>query len=147
MTVEVVDEFDSEHVSELVQLYDQYHWWDDRTSDTIRRMIEHTDVLVGLRDTRSKELVAAGRVLTDFVYYAKIYDVIVTETHRGDGLGRKLVTAIVGHPVLDSVSALTLDCRSGLIPFYEKCGFTQHEQRVNLEERTEEIVPIVYRTE
>lgn len=113
-------------------------------------MIEHTDLLVGLRDTETAHLVAAGRVLTDFVYYAKIYDVIVAEDHRGNGHGRKLMGSIVEHPALDSVSNMTLDCREGLISFYENCGFERHEMEAVLSEepeRQEDLIPMVYRRE
>jgi predicted GNAT family N-acyltransferase len=152
MKFEVVDEFDSEHIAEFRDLYDQYPWWKDRTSEDVQTMIEHTDLLVGLRETENGHLVAAGRVLTDFVYYAKIYDVIVAENHRRDGLGQQLMESIVEHPALSSLSALTLDCRDGLSSFYEDCGFERNEMEAVIQEaceqererRREDLVPMVY---
>jgi predicted GNAT family N-acyltransferase len=152
MKFEVVDEFDSKHTAEFRDLYDQYPWWEDRSSEDVQTMIEHTDLLVGLRNTENGHLVAAGRVLTDFVYYAKIYDVIVAKKYRGDGLGQQLMGSIVDHHALSSLSTLTLDCRDGLIPFYEDCGFERNEmEAVILEEREQErerrredLVPMVY---
>lgn len=153
MNVEVIDGFSSKHTDEFRALYDQYPWWEGRTPKDIQTMIEHTDLLVGLRDTENDQLVAAGRVLTDFVYYAKIYDVIVGENHRGNGLGRKLIESIVEHSALNSVSNMTLDCREGLIPFYEHCGFERHEMEVGLREESEDpekredLIPMVYQRE
>ena len=148
MNVEVVNEFGPEHVDEFCDLYDQYPWWEDRTSEDVQTMIEHTDLLVGLRETETAHLVAAGRVLTDFVYYAKIYDVIVAERHRGNGLGRNLVESIIGHSTLNSIPNITLDCREGLIPFYKNCGFERHEMEVGLHEKPgelqEDLVSMVY---
>jgi GNAT superfamily N-acetyltransferase len=153
MNVEVIDEFGSEHTDEFRALYDQYPWWEGRTSADVQTMIEHTDLLVGLRDTETAHLVAAGRVLTDFVYYAKIYDVIVAERHRGNDLGQKLTESIIEHPALNSTSHMTLDCREGLIPFYEDCGFERHETEVVLREESDEsekredLVRMVYQQE
>jgi ribosomal protein S18 acetylase RimI-like enzyme len=150
MDVEVVDEFGSEHVEEFRDLYDQYPWWEGRTPENVQTMIDHTDLLVGLRDTETTHLVAAGRVLTDFVYYAKIYDVIVAENYRGNGLGRQLMESIVEHPALSSTSNMTLDCRDGLVSFYEDCGFERHEMEAILREESEEpekregLIPMIY---
>lgn len=145
MDIDVIDEFGPEYVSEFQQLYKQYPWWKGRTLEDVRTMIEQTDVLVGLREIESGTFVAAGRVLTDFVYYAKIYDVIVAETRRGEGLGRELMRAIVTHPALSSLSAMTLDCREGLVSFYEECGFESHKMEVDSQDGPEELVPMIYR--
>lgn len=63
---------------ELLALYREYDWWADRDPDTVRRALEQTDEVVVLRDEDGDAL-AAARVLTDYVYYAMVYDVIVTE--------------------------------------------------------------------
>lgn len=54
-------------------------------------------------------------------------NVIVAEPLRGNGLGRDLLEAIVSHPAVADVDVLLLDCREGLVPFYERCGFERHE--------------------
>ncbi|WP_049926857.1 GNAT family N-acetyltransferase [Halopiger goleimassiliensis] len=144
MTYEVVHELDDEAVDDLHACYLTYEWWDDRDREDVRRAVDHTDVVVGLRDESSGELVAAGRVLTDFVYYGKIYDVIVTEELRGRGLGSELLEAIVSHPDLADVDVLTLDCREGLVEFYEDCGFERHDQFVPRADGEEGLVVMRY---
>lgn len=144
MNVTTTDDLGPEHAAELCDLYDQYPWWERRTVDDIQTMIKHTDLLVGLRDAETGDLIAAGRVITDFVYYGKVFDVIVAEGHRNNGLGRTLMESIIEHPALDSLSILTLDCREGLIPFYEDCGFERHEKEFTLEGRTEELVSMAF---
>ena len=54
-------------------------------------------------------------------------NVIVADSLRGNGLGRELLEAIVSHPAVADVDVLVLDCREGLVPFYERCGFERHE--------------------
>ena len=148
MAYETVYELTDERVSDLLDCYETYSWWEDRDLEDVRRAIEHTDVVVGLCDEDTGELVAAGRVLTDFVYYGKIYDVIVRDTRRGDGLGRELLEALVDHPDLAAVDVLTLDCREGLVPFYEDCGFERHEMVADLPEgREEDLVPMRYESD
>ena len=113
-------------VPELRALYETYDWWADREEDEIRRALAGTDEAVGLRDEDAGELVASARVLTDYAYYAMVFDVIVRADRRGEGLGRELMAAIAAHPAL-SDATLTLLAREGLVDFYESCGFAETE--------------------
>lgn len=67
---------------------------------------------------------AFARVLTDFAIKALIFDVIVDGNYRQQGLGKKLVDAVVAHPALKAVRHLELYCLPELVPFYERWGFT-----------------------
>jgi predicted GNAT family N-acyltransferase len=126
--VEVYRDLDPDP-EELLALYRTYDWWADRTLESVERAIEGTDVLVGPR-AEDDALIAAGRVLTDYTYYAKIYDVIVAEPYRDEGLGEQLMAAIVDHPDLSALDSLALNCRTGLVDFYERCGFETFDGRV-----------------
>jgi predicted GNAT family N-acyltransferase len=87
-------------------------------------MLAATDLVFAFEDAGSKELVAFCRVLTDKVYRAHLFDVIVKESHRGQGLGQAIVDAVLAHPVLSRVEKILLSCRTELVPFYERWGFT-----------------------
>ena len=113
-------------VSELCSLYETYEWWADRSEDDLRQALVGTDEAIALRDEDTNELVASARVLTDYTYYAMVFDVIVDTARRGKGLGRELMAAIVAHPPLSGVP-LTLLAREGLVEFYESCGFEETE--------------------
>lgn len=127
--------------AELVDLYREYDWWADRDSETVRDALRRTDEVVTLRadgvsgdartareteptDERGEHgrVLAAARVLTDYTFYATVYDVIVRADRRGEGLGRTLLEAVVDHPRLADVTPMLL-AREGLVPFYESCGF------------------------
>lgn len=56
----------------------------------------NTPLSLGVRD--DGDLVAAACVLTDYTYYPRMYDVIVREDRRGEGLGGELLFAVVEHP-------------------------------------------------
>jgi len=117
---------------ELLGLYREYDWWADRDPENVRRALEHTDEVVVLRDgdNESGDPLAAARVLTDYVYYAMVYDVIVAEDRRSDGLGTDLMAAVVAHPRLQDV-APSLLAREGLVPFYEACGFDVMDEAID----------------
>jgi predicted GNAT family N-acyltransferase len=113
---------------ELCALYREYDWWADRDAENVRRALRNTDETVLLRD-EDGDPVASARVMTDYVYYAMVYDVIVAEAHRGDGLGAELMAAVRDHPRLQDV-APSLLAREGLVPFYENCGFEVMDEAI-----------------
>ncbi|WP_226021698.1 GNAT family N-acetyltransferase [Halomicrobium salinisoli] len=124
MPVTVERSLGPEDVPQLVDLYETYDWWADRGETELRRALAATDEAVALRETESGDLVAAARVLTDYSYYAMVFDVIVHADRRGEGLGEELLAALVTHPPLADVD-LELLSREGLVPFYEACGFEE----------------------
>lgn len=87
---------------------------------------------------------AAARILTDFVYYAKVYDVVVADSHRDDGVGTRLMEAITETAALDSVDVLELRCREGLVPFYEHVGFEVDDVRADVDGHDEAFVKMNY---
>ena len=128
---------------ELTALYEEYEWWEDRQVDAVREALAETEVALGVED--DGDLVAAARVLTDFTYYATVYDVIVAADRRGDGVGETLMQAVVDHPALQAMPGLSLLCREGLVPFYESVGFDPYGPDVEIPEGgTEELVRMTY---
>ncbi len=116
----------------LTALYEEYEWWEDRTVEDVRRALAGTEVAVGLE--ADGELVATARVLTDYTYYANVFDVLVATDHRGEGLGETLMTAVVEHPDLQEVAGLSLLCRRGLVPYYESVGFALFDPEMEVPE-------------
>lgn len=105
----------------LTALYEEYEWWADREEAAVEQALEATELALGVED--DGELVASARVLTDYQYYATVYDVIVAEERRGSGVGETLLESLVDHPDLQSLPGVSLLCREGLVPFYESIGF------------------------
>ena len=127
----------------LAALYGDYEWWADRTTEDVRRALVETGVAVGIE--ADGELVAAARVLTDYTYYAKVYDIIVAANSRGEGHGERLLEAVIDHPDLRAVDGLALNCREGLVAFYESVGFERFDPDMEVPEGgTEELVRMTY---
>lgn len=108
----------------LLALFRQAPWAKGRTLDDARDMLRHTDLAVCAWD--GDRLVGFGRVLTDFVYRATIWDVIVEKTYQKQGIGTEIVQRILQHPRLKKVELFWLCTRRP--GFYEKLGFNSHEQ-------------------
>lgn len=143
MPVDVRYDLADDELDDLVALYGDYEWWADRDATDVRRAIEGTDALVCLQDAETDELVAAARVLTDFVYYATVYDVIVAAGRRDEGLGRRLMDAVAAHPDLQDLARLNLFCRPGLESFYESSGFERSSMVAPVPERDGEEVELI----
>jgi predicted GNAT family N-acyltransferase len=145
MSVSVVEDLPPSRADELTALYRDYAWWDDRDRESVCRALEDTDVAVAL-ETESGELVAAARVLTDYTYYATVFDVVVAADRRGDGVGARLMDAITDHPDLQDLPGLSLLCREGLTEFYEQAGFEVFDDPVDHPDgNPEPLVRMVYR--
>lgn len=131
---------------ELAALYTDYEWWADREDAAVREALAATELAIGV--VEDERLVAAARVLTDYVYYGKVYDVIVAADRRSEGIGEQLLRAVVDHPDLQSLPGLYLECRAGLVPFYRELGFERDGRRVDVPEGgREELVRMKLRFE
>lgn len=109
---------------QLLALYHQAPWTQTRSVDDVRTMLAHTDV--ALTAWEGTTLVGFSRVLTDYVYRATIWDVIVDRHHQGRGIGTELVQRLLHHPKLARVELFWLCTRRP--GFYERLGFTAKAQ-------------------
>jgi len=110
--------------SQLLRLFNQAPWAKNRTLNDARDMLRRTDVALCAWD--GDHLVGFGRVLTDFVYRATIWDVIVDKAYQKQGIGTEIVRRILNHPRLKHVELFWLCTRQP--SFYEKLGFSSKEQ-------------------
>jgi ribosomal protein S18 acetylase RimI-like enzyme len=110
--------------AQLVALYRQAPWANTRSIEDAREMLTHTDVVITAWN--GNRLVGLGRVLTDYVYRASIWDIIVDTTYQGQDIGTQIIQRILEHPDLKRVELFWLCTRSP--GFYEKLGFSSNEQ-------------------
>ena len=110
--------------SQLLHLYRQAPWAKHRNLNETQAMLAKTDVVVSAWD--GTRLVAFGRVLTDYVYRATIWDVIVDHEYQGRTIGTEIVRRILNHPALHQVELFWLCTRTPA--FYERLGFSAKEQ-------------------
>lgn len=104
--------------------YSKEWWTKGRSLADVTRMLEHCDLTVFCHDGENR-IAAFARVLTDYTFKAMIFDVIVAEQYRGQGLGQRTVERILNHERLSRVKSFELYCPDRLVPFYEKMGFVK----------------------
>lgn len=109
-------ELSPSRAADLAALYDRTEYWAERDVADVREAPAGTDEAVALAD--GGDLLAAARVLTDDIYYAHVYDVVVDADRRGEGLGHRLMAALVEHPELDGVRAWEVACEPSVAEFY-----------------------------
>jgi ribosomal protein S18 acetylase RimI-like enzyme len=111
--------------AQLSRLYAQAPWAAGRLAEDIRDRLAHTDLVVSAWD--GPRLIGFGRVLTDYVYRASIWDVIVDKDYQGQDIGTQIMHRILQHPELKRVELFWL-CTRDKQAFYEKLGFSAKEQ-------------------
>ncbi|HPD98008.1 MAG TPA: GNAT family N-acetyltransferase [Synergistales bacterium] len=110
--------------NDLQELYRFTRWGRSRSIEQIDRMLQGTSMCFSVR--YSRELVAFCRVLTDFVFRASLWDIMVHPDHQGKGLGSSLLDYALDHPGLRDLP-LIITYTSELAPFLSRLGF-RHEE-------------------
>ncbi|WP_456431598.1 GNAT family N-acetyltransferase [Nitratifractor sp.] len=121
-------------IEELHRLYRQQWWTRDRTLEETRSLVAHSDIVAGYADAAG-HLAAFARVLSDFTIKALIFDLIVAEPYRNQGLGKALIQAILDHPALSRVRHFELYCLPEMAPYYETMGFEKQNDTLVLMRR------------
>lgn len=109
----------------LLPLFEQAPWARGRTVVETTEMLRQTDLFITAWD--DDRVVGCGRVLTDYVYRASIWDVIVDAAYQGQDVGTEIMHRILNHPALHRVELFWLCTRDKHV-FYENLGFSAKEQ-------------------
>jgi GNAT superfamily N-acetyltransferase len=96
------------------------YWCEGIPRETLERAIQNSLCFGVYAEGRQ---VGFARVVSDRATFAYLADVFVVETHRGRGLSKWMMEAIMNHPELQGLRRWTLGTRDahGL---YSKYGFT-----------------------
>jgi GNAT superfamily N-acetyltransferase len=95
------------------------YWAKDIPRDVVEKSIQHSLCFGAYLDG---EQVGFARVITDFSTVAYLADVFVLPEHRGRGISKKIMQAILAHPELQGLRRLllaTLDAHG----LYAQFGF------------------------
>jgi ribosomal protein S18 acetylase RimI-like enzyme len=120
--------------AQVVRLFRLAPWAQDRTEEETKLMLDHTDLVLSAWD--GDTLVGFGRVLTDYVYRASIWDIIVDPAYQGQDIGTDIMHRLLHHPELKRVELFWL-CTRTQQAFYEKLGFSSKEQTGMVYARTQ----------
>jgi len=124
MEYKIINKLTKSQKDELYKLYKKQWWTKDRTKEEIKKMLKYSDIIIAIVNKKGR-LIGFVRVLSDFVFKAEIYDVIVAKKYRGLGLGERLVQEVLAHKKLKKVKQFNLQCLEDMVPFYERFGFKE----------------------
>ena len=129
-SITFVHELTDDQIQQLTDLYEKHWWSKGRTREDITKMLQGCLSVCLVKaagsNTDNKQLIGYTRVITDYVFKAIIFDVIVDEEYRGKGLGRCLLEAVLEHPDLAGIKHFELYCAPEMEAFYEKWGFSSN---------------------
>ena len=84
------------------------YWAQGRSLAAVQTSVEHS-LCFGVYE--GEQQVGFARVVTDNATFGWLCDVFIIESHRGQGLGKRLIEAVVNHPQLAELSIFVLATR------------------------------------
>jgi ribosomal protein S18 acetylase RimI-like enzyme len=109
--------------SRVIELILDTYWGKNRTKEQILLSLENS--LCFSLFYKEKQI-GLMRVITDYVTYAYLCDVIIDETYRYKGLGTWMLECVLLHPNLKGLRRWSLITRDAQ-EFYKKLGFVSLE--------------------
>ena len=119
----IIYSFSDHQVKQVHQLYKDTWWGRERSLEDTINCIHGSQICIGMLDS-DENVVGFTRVISDFIYKAIIFDVIVSSTYRGNGLGQKLMGLVKSHKDLKKVKHFELYCLPEMEEFYSSFGFS-----------------------
>jgi ribosomal protein S18 acetylase RimI-like enzyme len=121
-------------LDQLQALFDAHSFWArHRTRPLLARMLLGSSAVVSA--WRDGQLVGIGRATSDGVFRAVLWDVVVATELQGQGLGRRIVQALISSPALAATERIYL-MTTNSSGFYERLGFTlNHGQQLLVRHR------------
>ena len=101
------------------------YWAQGRPPEQVRTSIENS-LCFGVYD--GPDQVGFARVVTDYATFAWVCEGFVLESHRGRGLGKRLVEAVVTHPAIRDLRRVLLATRDAHGLYKEYGGFPAIER-------------------
>ncbi|MGE0282391.1 MAG: GNAT family N-acetyltransferase [Rhizobiaceae bacterium] len=121
--IEITDDLDRLDFEKTSALLKDSYWGATRTDDLHRRAFENSVCVIAFIDGTQAGF---GRASGDRTLFARISDIIVWPEHRGSGIGKAIVKALLDHPALATVSTWAL-ATSDAHGLYEQFGFRHLE--------------------
>ena len=116
-------------INQVRGLFDAHSFWaQGRSRRTLLRMLLGSCSVVSA--WQGGRLVGIGRATSDGVLRAVLWDVVVADAHQGQGLGRRIVQALLTSPPVAASERVYL-MTTNSSGFYERLGFSgEHGQQL-----------------
>jgi len=108
-------------MQKLKRLLQKHAFWAaGRNIQDLRKALSQSTVVVSLWS--NNRMVGFGRATSDGIYRAVLWDIVVTGELQGQGLGRKVVSALLSAPELKNIEKIYL-MTTNSAEFYMQVGF------------------------
>lgn len=119
--IQLCDRSEQIDLQQLQHLFQRTAFWaSDRRLDDLAIALQHSNPVISAWD--DDRLIGFARAISDGIYRATIWDVVIHPDYQGAGLGRKLVETVLSHPHVNRVERVYL-MTTHQQSFYEKIGF------------------------
>lgn len=118
MNVKIHSEFSNANLDQMREVYCSVGWV-KHSNEIIQQVFEASNV-VALASV-DERIIGFGRAITDGVFNAAIYDVVVHPEYQNQGVGKKIMEHLMDK--LADGSCVHLISTSGNEAFYRKMGF------------------------
>tara|TARA_Y100001968_G_scaffold327865_1_gene373819 strand:+ start:19511 stop:19963 length:453 start_codon:yes stop_codon:yes gene_type:complete len=116
--------------SELQNLLNRNTFWaKNRTKKFLQRMLKESSVAISLWEEH--KMIGFGRALSDGVYRAVLWDIVVDKNYQNKGYGKMILNNLINSKALekvDKIYIMTTHCQD----FYKKNGFKDIKQKLLL---------------
>jgi len=117
MDLRIHSDFSNVNLDEMKEIYSSVGW-KKHTKEIIRQVFEASNVIALV--TVNGRIIGFGRAMTDGVFNAAIYDVIVHPEFQKQGIARQIMEYLLNK--LSNISCVHLISTSGNEDFYKKLG-------------------------
>ena len=111
-------------VAEFYKLFETTGWNEEYKADRkdIEKVLDNSWYIVSAYS--EGKMVGTGRMISDGMLHAMIFDMIVEPEYQGKGIGAAILKILVDKCNEDGIRDVQLFCAKGKVRFYTKNGFT-----------------------
>jgi len=107
----------------------------ETAKDILKKIIVNSDHIIHVAEIDGKivgstTLIIEQKFIHDGGKVGHIEDVVVAKEFEGRGIGMKLVVSLLEKAKTMNCYKTILDCKEGLIPFYERIGFKKESNQM-----------------
>jgi ribosomal protein S18 acetylase RimI-like enzyme len=130
IVVQLVSSWDN---NEIADLYRAGGWWKEEYDPAaLDSLIKGSFSFAVAVDTKTGKAIGMGRVISDGVSDGYIQDLVVLPEYRKSGIGREMVSALVGHCRQSGITWIALIAEPDTENFYLPLGFVPMQGHVPL---------------
>ncbi|MGD1005791.1 MAG: GNAT family N-acetyltransferase [Ignavibacteriaceae bacterium] len=123
----IIYKTDLPHIDQYFTLFETTGWNSEYclTKDDLSLSLSNSYYSVSAYE--ECRLVGFGRIVSDGIIHAMIYEMIVDPDYQGEGIGSSILNMLVDKCVKNNIRDIQLFCAKGKKKFYERHGFTVRE--------------------